>query len=49
LGALFIVVVMFFPDGLAGAWRDHVVPLFTKIFSGRKTRSMPIANGAPAE
>jgi len=49
LGALFIAVVMFFPEGLAGAWRDHVQPLFGRIFSGRKSRAMPIANGAPAE
>lgn len=30
LGALFIVVVMFLPDGLAGIYQKYVRPLFTK-------------------
>jgi urea transport system permease protein len=49
LGALFIAVVMFFPDGLAGAWRDLVRFRPSQIFSGRRTRAVSIASGAPAE
>lgn len=31
LGGLFIAVVLFFPDGLAGVWHRHVEPLFGRL------------------
>ncbi|WBU31117.1 urea ABC transporter permease subunit UrtC [Rhodopseudomonas palustris] len=57
LGALFIAVVLIFPNGLAGIWRDYVQPLFDKLISKRKPGSDPtggksfgpVADGAPAE
>lgn len=58
LGALFIAVVLIFPNGLAGIWRDYVQPLIDRLFSKRKPGSDhhsngkslgPIAGGAPAE
>ncbi|GBU18192.1 MULTISPECIES: urea ABC transporter permease subunit UrtC [Methylobacterium] len=54
LGALFIAVVLAFPNGLAGIWREHIEPRLT-----RRAKSLrppePIAvprgvpHGAPAE
>lgn len=54
LGALFIAVVLIFPNGLAGIWRDHVQDRITRLFSRAtgKTGDLidpPVANGAPAE
>ncbi|ABD05964.1 inner-membrane translocator [Rhodopseudomonas palustris HaA2] len=57
LGALFIAVVLIFPNGLAGIWRDHVQPLIDKVLNRRKSGSDhtsgktlgPVAGGAPAE
>ncbi|PZA10044.1 urea ABC transporter permease subunit UrtC [Rhodopseudomonas palustris] len=57
LGALFIAVVLIFPNGLAGIWRDYVQPLFGKLIVKRKSGSDPtsgksfgpVADGAPAE
>uniref|UniRef100_E6VLE5 Urea ABC transporter, permease protein UrtC n=1 Tax=Rhodopseudomonas palustris (strain DX-1) TaxID=652103 RepID=E6VLE5_RHOPX len=57
LGALFIAVVLIFPNGLAGIWRDNVQPLFGKLISKRKPGSDhgngkpfgSVADGAPAE
>ncbi|RED37628.1 amino acid/amide ABC transporter membrane protein 2 (HAAT family) [Rhodopseudomonas thermotolerans] len=57
LGALFIAVVLIFPNGLAGIWRDYVQPLFDRLISKRKpgsdrTGGKPfgqVADGAPAE
>lgn len=52
-GALFIAVVLLFPSGLAGAWNDYVAPVFDRIFSRNKSRSIAadpsIPGGAPAE
>jgi len=52
-GALFIAVVLLFPSGLAGAWNDYVAPMFDRIFSRNKSRSIAadpsIPGGAPAE
>ncbi|WP_246184896.1 urea ABC transporter permease subunit UrtC [Paracoccus aestuariivivens] len=31
MGALFIAVVLVFPDGLAGLWKQHVEPLFARL------------------
>ena len=60
LGALFIAVVLAFPNGLAGIWRDHVQPRIDAIFKMRKAKSdigngsggwgkSSVADGAPAE
>src|ERR1700677_255943 len=55
LGALFIVVVLAFPDGLSGIWRDHVQPRIDRLISSRKSKSgngwtdNSVADGAPAE
>jgi urea transport system permease protein len=55
LGALFIAVVLAFPDGLAGIWRDHVQPRIDRLVSSRKSKSgngwtdNSVADGAPAE
>lgn len=44
LGGLFIAVVLFFPDGLAGLWGRHVAPLFGRL--RRQPQSRP---AIPAE
>jgi urea transport system permease protein len=54
LGALFIAVVLAFPNGLAGIWRDHVQPRIDRLIQGRKKQASgwndgPVADGAPAE
>src|SRR3984885_14848139 len=55
LGALFIAVVLAFPNGLAGIWRDHVQPRIDRLVSSRKSKSgngwtdNSVADGAPAE
>src|SRR6201987_2778963 len=54
LGALFITVVLAFPNGLAGIWRDYVQPHIDRLISARKRPgfALPdnsVANGAPAE
>ena len=55
LGALFIAVVLAFPNGLAGIWRDHVQPRIDRLISSRKSKpgngwtDSSVADGAPAE
>src|ERR1700721_297803 len=54
LGALFIAVVLAFPDGLSGIWRDHFRPPTTGFFShkaqsGKDWTDDSVADGAPAE
>ena len=54
LGALFIAVVLAFPNGLAGIWRDHVQPRIDRLLASRKLKSggwtdNSVADGAPAE
>jgi urea transport system permease protein len=55
LGALFIAVVLAFPNGLAGIWRDHVQPRIDRLMASRKSKSGAgwtdgsVADGAPAE
>src|SRR5476651_2385472 len=55
LGALFIAVVLAFPDGLSGIWRDHVQPRLDRLITSRKTKpgngwtDSSVADGAPAE
>ncbi|WP_017446817.1 urea ABC transporter permease subunit UrtC [Gayadomonas joobiniege] len=40
MGALFISVVLFFPNGLASVYQDHIVPRFKKRF---KKQGKPVA------
>ncbi|VTZ28387.1 Amino acid/amide ABC transporter membrane protein 2, HAAT family [Methylocella tundrae] len=54
LGALYIGVVMAFPDGLAGLWNTYVQPLFDRLLTGRQASSASRDNAslppkAPAE
>jgi urea transport system permease protein len=55
LGALFIAVVLAFPDGLSGIWRDHIQPHIDRLISSRKSKpgngwkGNSVADGAPAE
>src|ERR1700740_792773 len=39
LGGLFIAVVLGFPDGLAGIWRDHAQPHIDRLLSPRKPKN----------
>ncbi|MCY4180992.1 MAG: urea ABC transporter permease subunit UrtC [Litoreibacter sp.] len=50
LGGLFIAVVMFFPNGLAGVWSEQIEPRLTKL-SKRSDTATPkrAAERAPAE
>jgi len=54
LGALFIAVVLAFPNGLAGIWRDHVQPRIDRLLASRKPKDAAwaagsVTNGAAAE
>jgi urea transport system permease protein len=53
LGALFIAVVLAFPNGLAGIWRDHIQAQFERWVASRKAKSGASKAGAidkvPAE
>ena len=56
LGGLFIAVVLVFPNGLAGIWKDHVQPRIDRLIAWRKSKagkggwsSGAVADGAPAE
>ncbi len=50
LGALFIAVVMAFPNGLAGVWAEHIEPRLKKFWpGGAKTDAEPDAEKTPAE
>ena len=53
LGSLFIAVVLAFPNGLAGIWRDHVQGHFERWSASRRARSGAskprIADNVPAE
>ncbi len=48
LGGLFIAVVMFFPNGLAGVWSEKIEPRLLSLFSKKKPET-PAPDGAPAE
>ena len=37
LGALYIGVVMAFPDGLAGLWNSYAQPRIDRLFAGRRS------------
>ena len=50
LGALFIAVVLAFPNGLAGIWREHIDPRLTRRVKGLRAPPPAIVpHGAPAE
>jgi len=50
LGALFIAVVMAFPNGLAGVWAQHIEPRLLKLWPGSaKQPAAPAAEKTPAE
>ncbi|WP_398484311.1 urea ABC transporter permease subunit UrtC [Tardiphaga sp.] len=55
LGGLFIAVVLFFPNGLSGIWRDHVQRHVDRLFAMRSSKSRKafasksVADGALAE
>jgi urea transport system permease protein len=54
LGALFIAVVLAFPNGLSGIWQDHVQPRIDRLLASRKKSGNgwtgnSVADGAPAE
>src|SRR5438309_2393540 len=53
LGALFIAVVLAFPNGLSGIWLDHVQPHIDRLMASRKSKAGwtdgSVADGAPAE
>ena len=54
LGGLFIAVVLFFPSGLSGIWRDHVQNRVDRFLGERRakkgwTADGIAADGAPAE
>lgn len=51
LGALFIAVVLAFPNGLAGIWREHIEPRLTRRVKGLRAPPPAIVppHGAPAE
>ncbi|MEQ8901119.1 MAG: urea ABC transporter permease subunit UrtC [Roseovarius sp.] len=50
LGALFIAVVMAFPNGLAGLWSEHIEPRLMRLWPGTaKDTVAPTAEETPAE
>ncbi len=55
LGALFIAVVLAFPNGLSGIWADYVQPRIDRLLASRKLKwgspwaDNSAAGGAPAE
>ncbi|MEL6120905.1 MAG: urea ABC transporter permease subunit UrtC [Pseudomonadota bacterium] len=49
LGGLFIAVVMFFPNGLAGVWSEKIEPRLLALIGKSKTRDADTPAGAPAE
>src|SRR6266576_1932445 len=55
LGALFIAVVLAFPNGLSGIWADYVQPRIDRLLASRKSKpggawaDNAVADGTPAE
>lgn len=49
LGGLFIAVVMFFPNGLAGVWSEKIEPKLLGLVRKPKERGAGTPAGAPAE
>ncbi len=48
MGALFIGVVMAFPDGLAGLYQDHIEPRIKALWQRKQSRSMEAVNVSEA-
>jgi urea transport system permease protein len=48
MGSLFILVVIAFPNGLAGLWRSRLDPLIERVLPARRPRTVADANPAPA-
>src|SRR6201994_3090622 len=46
LGALFIAVVLAFPNGLSGIWQDHVQPRIDRLLAGRKKSGFPLPDNS---
>ncbi|KQO49304.1 MULTISPECIES: urea ABC transporter permease subunit UrtC [unclassified Methylobacterium] len=49
LGALFIAVVLAFPNGLAGIYRSYVEPRLTRKVKALAPAGAPVPHGTPAE
>ncbi|MFT6979088.1 MAG: urea transport system permease protein [Marinobacter psychrophilus] len=49
MGALFIGVVLAFPNGLAGLYRSYVMPLEDRLFKRKKAQANSVAKPAVAE
>ncbi len=49
LGALFIAVVMAFPNGLAGVWSERIMPRLRKLWSRSACPEVPLSKKSPAE
>ncbi|GJD96489.1 urea ABC transporter permease subunit UrtC [Methylobacterium iners] len=49
LGALFIAVVLAFPNGLAGIWREQIEPRLTRRVKALRPAPVAIPHGTPAE
>ena len=53
LGGLFIAVVLFFPNGLSGIWKDHIQVHIDRLFGVRKAKdgwtADSVADATPAE
>jgi len=49
MGALFIGVVLAFPDGLAGLYKSYVMPLEDKVFKRNKSKAAPVVTRKAAE
>jgi len=49
MGALFIGVVLAFPNGLAGLYRSYVMPLEDRLFKRNKAQANSVAKLATAK
>lgn len=49
MGALFIAVVMAFPNGLAGVWSERIMPRLRKLWSRSARPEVPLSKKSPAE
>jgi len=49
MGALFIGVVLAFPNGLAGLYKSYVMPLENKVFKRSKSKAAPVVAKPAAE
>lgn len=41
MGSMFIIVVVAFPNGIAGIYRQRIDPLFDRLFPARRPRALP--------